>query len=187
MYLKNYIKVFDNALTFEQISSIIKWSNKVNFINAGVGEKNVLDKKIRNCQVFPLGDWEDKSKTKIHWYNYLRFLIKAYILEYQKNFKIKLDVRYVSDISILKYEEGGFYKIHHDSFFQQPREISFIILLNNDYEGGSLNFYNPSHEHLSTIEVKPGRLIMWPSNFLFQHKVETVTKGTRYSIVAWTR
>ena len=187
MYLKNYIKVFDNALTLEEISSIIKWSNKVNFTQAGVGGKNVLNKEIRNCQVFVLGDWRDKSNTKIHWFNYLFSLIRYYIIEYQKSTKINIDLNEVTDISILKYEEGGFYKIHHDSFFQHPRELSFIFLLNNDYEGGSLNFYNPSKEHITTVDVKPGRLIMWPSNFLFQHKVDTVTKGTRYSIVAWTR
>jgi len=186
MYLKNYIKVYDNALTLEQVSSIIKWSNKTNFIPAGVGEKNIVEKTIRNCQVFPLGDWREKSYTKIHWFNYLCFLIKCYVIEYQKNTKINININQINDISILKYEEGGFYKIHHDSFFQQPRELSFIFLLNNDYEGGSLNFYNPCKEHITTVDVKPGRLIMWPSNFLFQHKVETVTKGTRYSIVAWT-
>ena len=35
------------------------------------------------------------------------------------------------------------------------------------------------------IEPVPGRLIIWPSNFMYKHKVTPVTKGKRFSIVAW--
>ena len=36
-----------------------------------------------------------------------------------------------------------------------------------------------------TSEIVPNRLIIWPSNFLFPHSVLPVTKGLRYSVVAW--
>ena len=36
-----------------------------------------------------------------------------------------------------------------------------------------------------TPEIVPNRLIIWPSNFLFPHSVLPVTKGLRYSVVAW--
>ena len=29
------------------------------------------------------------------------------------------------------------------------------------------------------------RMIIWPSTFLYPHTVKPVTKGTRYSVVAW--
>ena len=63
--------------------------------------------------------------------------------------------------------------------------FSLILLLNNDYQGGRLVFNNPNFNDEYKIETKPGRLIVWPSNFLFPHMVEKVTKGTRYSIVGW--
>jgi predicted 2-oxoglutarate/Fe(II)-dependent dioxygenase YbiX len=34
-------------------------------------------------------------------------------------------------------------------------------------------------------ELKAGQLMVFPSNFLFPHKVETVTEGTRYSFASW--
>ena len=36
-------------------------------------------------------------------------------------------------------------------------------------------------------KTKPNSMLIWPSSFLYPHGVEPVTKGTRYSIVAWAR
>ena len=69
---------------------------------------------------------------------------------------------------------------------KKTRFISFILLLNNDYEGGEICFTDPDHQsNEKEIKVQPGRLIMWPSNFLYPHKVKPVIKGTRYSVVGW--
>jgi predicted 2-oxoglutarate/Fe(II)-dependent dioxygenase YbiX len=68
---------------------------------------------------------------------------------------------------------------------QIPRTMSCILLLNNDYEGGNLCFRNPDGSGEWEVEVKPNRMIIWPSNFLYPHTVKPVTKGKRYSVVAW--
>ena len=36
-----------------------------------------------------------------------------------------------------------------------------------------------------SFKTEVARLIIWPSNFMFPHRVNPVIKGTRYSIVAW--
>ena len=59
-------------------------------------------------------------------------------------------------------------------------------MLNNDFEGGEITFTTPSYENEYTIKNAPGRLLVWPSNFMFPHKVNKVTKGTRFSIVGWS-
>ena len=88
--------------------------------------------------------------------------------------------------SILKYEKGGFYKKHIDHFRSAPRTLSCILLLNNDYEGGEETFLELANEHIiKTVDVRPGRLIIWPSNFLYPHQIQPIKKGTRYSIVSW--
>jgi predicted 2-oxoglutarate/Fe(II)-dependent dioxygenase YbiX len=88
-------------------------------------------------------------------------------------------------MGILKYEQNGFYTWHTDHAAEAPRTMSCIYLLNNDYEGGNLCFRNPDGSEEWEIEVKPNRMIIWPSNFLYPHTVKSVTKGTRYSVVAW--
>ena len=46
-------------------------------------------------------------------------------------------------------------------------------------------FRDPNLKNEMSIDILPGRLIVWPSNFMYPHTVKPVTKGTRYSIVAW--
>jgi predicted 2-oxoglutarate/Fe(II)-dependent dioxygenase YbiX len=36
------------------------------------------------------------------------------------------------------------------------------------------------------IKFKTGDLLIFPSNFLYPHRVEPVTKGVRYSFISWT-
>ena len=63
--------------------------------------------------------------------------------------------------------------------------LSIVGVLNDDYEGGELMFMDSNGENQRKVETKAGRLIIWPSNFMFPHKVNTIKKGLRYSIVAW--
>ena len=37
----------------------------------------------------------------------------------------------------------------------------------------------------TVIDIPPGAVLIFPSNFMYPHKVEPVTKGTRYSYVSW--
>ena len=34
-------------------------------------------------------------------------------------------------------------------------------------------------------DLTKGDIIVFPSNFMYPHKVEPVTKGTRYSYISW--
>lgn len=73
---------------------------------------------------------------------------------------------------------------HIHSMFDGQRKgipiLSVLGLLNDDYEGGEFIIFK-NHE----IKLKKGDLIIFPSNFLYPHKVEPVKKGTRYSYISW--
>jgi hypothetical protein len=86
-----------------------------------------------------------------------------------------------------KYIEGEEMAFHcdhiHDLFDGIIRGIpvlSMIASFNDDYEGGELVINGES------IKLKQGQIIIFPSVFLFPHKVATVTKGERYTAVCWT-
>ena len=71
----------------------------------------------------------------------------------------------------------------HDMFDGTRKGIPVLTVLgglNNDYSGGDLVFFTDE-----VYELKAGQLMVFPSNFLFPHKVETVTEGTRYSFASW--
>ena len=66
------------------------------------------------------------------------------------------------------------------------RKISVSAILNEDYEGGELQFKTLSsmgEEQISTVKGKKGDIIVFPS--YINHRVTPITKGVRYSIVAW--
>ena len=86
-----------------------------------------------------------------------------------------------------RYVENRKMALHCDhihSMFEGKRKgipiISCLGVLNDDYEGGEFIMFDDYK-----VEFKQGDLVIFPSNFLYPHKVEPVTKGTRYSYISW--
>jgi len=191
MEIKDFIKFYDNTLPPEVISSFIKYVNKEKFQDAGVvGTKdnpNVIDKTTRNVQTYILGNVNTMSH--IHWTNLFLSVIKKFVGLYENDLKVfcRPAVERVINIDVLKYEEGGHYVPHVDHGHMTPRSLSVIYFLNNDYQGGELHFTDPQDQNKSILKVEPvpGRMIVWPSNFVFPHGVSPVKKGKRFVIVSW--
>jgi predicted 2-oxoglutarate/Fe(II)-dependent dioxygenase YbiX len=71
----------------------------------------------------------------------------------------------------------------HDMFEGKVRGIpilTVLISLNNNYKGGELIFFQNKE-----YKLKPGEVIIFPSNFLYPHKVMPITEGTRYTCISW--
>ena len=92
-----------------------------------------------------------------------------------------------SGIRFNRYSSGQIMRQHHDhihSLFDGKEKgipvLSFILNLNDDYEGADLYFWK---DHI--VKLGKGDIIMFPSLFLFPHGVTEATKGTRYSAVSW--
>ncbi len=190
MEIKNYIMTVDNFLPYASLSSIIKWVNQKNnkFEKAEIflkNQKSELREDIRKVDNFGF-DINSKSKTEIHWGYFLGYYFTKLCEDYQKHFKVDSSISGLTDMTFLRYQNGGHYKIHTDHCKNAPRTLSIIYLLNNDYEGGELIFNLPNcKDEILKIEKKPNRVVIWPSNFLYPHQVTPVTKGLRYSIVSW--
>jgi len=186
--IKNFIKIYDTALPWNVVSNLIRFANVSNFqeTKIGGGSESKTDFNVRRTYTLPLWNLHN-SMSNVHWFNLLHFFFNQKLKQYQFDANI---IDYgnsdIFNIEILKYENTGFYTWHVDHFATIPRTMSCILLLNNDYEGGNLCFRNPDGSGEWEVEVKPNRMIIWPSNFLFPHTVKPVIKGTRYSVVAWS-
>lgn len=89
-------------------------------------------------------------------------------------------------ISISKYVEGASMGAHVDSYDQLGVEpvMSAVVYLNDDYEGGELNF----PEQNVTIKPKAGSIIVFPSTAPFYHQSLPVISGVKYiSPAFWIR
>jgi Rps23 Pro-64 3,4-dihydroxylase Tpa1-like proline 4-hydroxylase len=184
----DYIKIYRKVFPVLAISSIIKWCKTQNFESATViGSKNKDDvkEKIRNAKNLAL-TIDHKNQTMIHWFNFLGSFFLKGIEKYRKDVgKFPPTPQRLNNIEILKYTEGGHYIYHTDHHYTYPRELSCILLLNDDYEGGELEFCDSEGNSVLKVPNESGTLIVWPSNFLFPHRVNPIKKGLRYSIVSW--
>ena len=92
-----------------------------------------------------------------------------------------------STIRFNRYGSGQIMRQHHDhihSLFDGNEKgipvLSFILNLNDDYEGADLFFWE---KHV--VPLGKGDIIIFPSLFLFPHGVTEAKKGKRYSAVSW--
>ena len=183
MDVKEYITVYDKFLKIEQISSLVKWLNSQKFIDAEtIGG---LQKEIRSAASINL-HLNDKSLTNVHWFNFLGNKFKELVNNYNSSLKVEAGVTQVNEIIALKYDKGDYYKVHTDNHTKFPRTLSIILFLNDDYKGGSVSFYcAKKNQEVFKVLPKVGRVIIFPSNFMYPHTVNNVEKGCRYSIVSW--
>ena len=71
----------------------------------------------------------------------------------------------------------------HDMFDGQRKGIptlSIVGVLNDDYKGGEFIMFDDME-----IKLKQGDVLIFPSNFLYPHKVNPVTEGVRDTFVSW--
>ena len=122
------------------------------------------------------------SNPMIHSiYDTFHATIIDYVQAYMTRYAIGDSCYNNSPYQMIKYNVGDAYPRHYDGPTRLGRHISAILYLNDDYEGGELHF------PLFDITIKPmkGMLILFPSNYAYQHEALPVTAGTKYAIVTW--
>jgi len=89
---------------------------------------------------------------------------------------------YILKERITRYEKGTFCHRHKDNSWRMIRDgyyatAVWIVPLNDDYEGGDLYFNDELVKQEVGVPIKRDKSI--------PHFITEVTKGTRYSLVAW--
>jgi predicted 2-oxoglutarate/Fe(II)-dependent dioxygenase YbiX len=92
-----------------------------------------------------------------------------------------------SPVRFNRYQKGQIMRMHCDhikTLFEGEVKgisiLSIIINFNNDYQGGDLIFWDDYK-----VNLGEGDVVVFPSLFLFPHRIEEVTENIRYSGVAW--
>ena len=95
-------------------------------------------------------------------------------------------LHHLSDFRFNRYTSNTFMAEHVDhirSLFDGEQKgipiLSIIGLLNDDFTGGEFVLCD------EVIPLKKNSLIIWPSIFLYPHKVMPIKSGTRYTFVGW--
>ena len=82
---------------------------------------------------------------------------------------------------LLRYEAGNKFHNHIDDHPKFPRVVSISAFLNDDYDGGELEFKE------FNLKIKPvaGEIVVFSSGFPYMHQVHPITTGIRYAVVKW--
>ena len=172
---------WDNAFSPEECKKIIDIGNKkglVKGITRGENSKKIKDsKKIRDSNISWLYPSDD-----LEW-AYRR--ITDIILDLNSKY-LKFDLYgLIEGFQFTHYKEpDGKYQKHIDKGLNcLIRKLSLSIQLSDPetYKGGDFILYEGEKPIL--LPKEHGKLIAFPSYTL--HEVKPVTKGERYSLVAW--
>jgi|TARA_R100000084_G_scaffold104472_1_gene61084 Rps23 Pro-64 3,4-dihydroxylase Tpa1-like proline 4-hydroxylase len=171
--LKNAV---NKTLIKKLIALIDKKSKDKLQINAGG-----VDQNVRNVNGYHLNF---TTPTNLFYWNVIKKEVERVYALYKAKFPKMKSIK-INQIDLLKYSPGGKYEVHTDHFTISPRHLSIIINLNNTYEGGDLIFTDQHEKEIKRYKLSEGSVVFFPSNFMYPHSIEPITKGTRYSIVAW--
>lgn len=177
--LDNWQEIID-----EIEDSVVKNSNTQHEPHAWLPARTVDGRAdgLRRNSIFYITDAALKgheNSRKIH--NQIAALIDECVGKYSTFFDTGFGSH--ENYSLLKYEgsKGDHYDAHYDGGATNNRWISVIIYLNEDYEGGELEFIHFGVK----IKPKSGSIIIFPSNYAYSHIAHTVKSGTKYAIVTF--
>jgi PKHD-type hydroxylase len=210
MNLSNYYWYFKSAIPPKICDDIIKYglSHQEDLaITGGYGrDRNLKEKPLKEEEVI---DLKKKRNSNIVWLNdkWIYKEIHPYVHEANKLAGWNFDWDFSESCQFTKYKLNQYYDWHCDSWdvpYNKPedpnshgkiRKLSMTCQLTDgsEYQGGELQFdcrnYDPhmrdEDKHLLTVkEILPkGSIVVFPS-FVW-HRVQPVTRGTRYSLVVW--
>jgi hypothetical protein len=129
-----------------------------------------------------------RDKIKKIFFN----VVQDYILDWKNSDWPKhvdsLDNLITSEVEILRHnmspEKEYSIQLHTDSnalryaLPELETVITQLLYLNDDYEGGEVEFMSILNDGLITYKPKAGDLIVMPSGFPYLHSAKSVTKGS---------
>lgn len=167
---------WDGAFTSDECDSIIEIGRSQKMMTATVTNENVVKKETRLSNVCTLhpnnAEWVYRRLTDIVMTMNAQFF----------NFDLW---GFGEGLQFTEYKApDGKYDFHVDRMYNGAlRKLSLVIQLTepNKYKGGDLEL--SFGDAPIKMEKTKGRLVAFPS--FVMHRVKPVTRGTRYSLVAW--
>jgi hypothetical protein len=140
-------------------------------------EKSTFDKNVRSGVTYFPSSIDSRRTFNI---------LQSVVIENYFPYKEYMDFTNISSIQYTRYDDGEWFKWHHDIIEMPERDVRrvFTMSLNitpaEEYEGSGLVYY---HNKVEYLDKTPGSYAIFPSWVL--HQACRVTKGTREAIVVW--
>jgi hypothetical protein len=181
--LMHYAKLYRGVVSDEICAKTVSEMNTLEFKEHTFYNANTGEYKPRSGSQELSMSWGNVSTKKT-----LNDIVDDTAFKYVQDLNMPWFDKYqgYTHVRFNKYAENKMMALHADhihSMFDGERKgipiLSVLGVLNDDYEGGE--FYLVDEK----TDLSKGDIIVFPSNFMYPHKVEPVTKGTRYSYISW--
>tara|TARA_Y200000002_G_scaffold301496_1_gene256692 strand:- start:55 stop:660 length:606 start_codon:yes stop_codon:yes gene_type:complete len=194
MLLDTYFYHLPKALPSHTCEDIIKFGKSLNPKKAKTGSSKIMLSDEQKKEHV-----EEIRNSKTEWIrdSWLMREITPFVEYANKSWGFNIS-KYES-VQFTEYQPKGHYNWHNDSMknpmdlknMQRKLSVSLQLSKPEDYDGGDLKFnlrgldsYREDNILGPPPEFKQqGSIVIFPS-FLW-HKVEPITRGTRYSLVVW--
>jgi len=167
---------YKEAFTSFECQKIIEEGKKQNLTTAAIGSDNYnLEYRDSKISIFT-------DTTELYWLYEKVSYITSDLNKQFFNFDL---FGFSEPFQFTEYNApSGKYDAHMDSFYKgNIRKLSICVQLTDpsEYEGGELELLFDTFP--TSLDKTQGCLYAFPSYTV--HRVNTVTKGTRHSLVAW--
>ena len=165
-------------------------------------KKGITDEERKTGRKPKMGVDKKTRITDVAWTNvqWMYDTIWPFMMQANAEAGWQYDIKSAESSQVTRYKKGGFYNFHRDgagchmSKYNNPtnafvhdhvRKLSMTVLLNKSFEGGNFEFasYNKEECDITPVEMNQGDIVVFPS--FMEHRVASITKGIRYSLVTW--
>jgi hypothetical protein len=177
----------DSERYIDTLETNLSGKSKYKWSQAQVTNSTTPIKKARDCVDFKykqenLGPRDEYNGELIDLHEEIYQKLKMCIDDYARYWGI--NVIYYEAFNFVKYEGAGtHFNIHADHGPAYNCTVSAVIYINDDYEGGELQF--PRLDNL-VYSPKVGDIAVFPSNYIYEHASLPIKSGTKYSVVIMT-
>jgi len=180
MNISEFVKIYKGAIPPQLQKFLTKQLTDAEFVIHDYGKNH---SKISNTNLLFRANFDKKSILQISP------LIREYVEQYTKDLQAfnidKFTYRSISTPICNRYLENSVLPFHFDythefGLSQGVPLLSVVGLIKSCDKGGHLEFIN-----IDKIDFEEGDIAIFPSTFLYPHRVSKVEKGMRYSFAAW--
>ena len=108
----------------------------------------------------------------------LKNYIKLALIKY--NLEIFKSIQFIDHIRIIKYNKGGYFKLHQDKkqYHEKMFNYTMLIYLNDDYIGGNTLILNNKTKQLFSIKKNIGSILLFDPQII--HSGSKLKNGNKY-------
>lgn len=186
MDMRDYIVVAKGLIASEKCDEIVTmFKDSDEWVNAACGPDNGYHPDVRNCNIIRVSrpseeKYASEARTLLDadLFGIVSSAVKQYIEKFPY---VAAVINSDEGYDLMRYEPGQKVSRHIDvGATSATRALSCSIQLNDGFVGGEWQFFGDVK-----IPVEKGDIVMFPSNFCFDHEVTPVTEGVRYSLLTF--